>query len=79
MKLKNMSLKKGEKNQANLEKYLKPGLTSLTRNLWISLPRLNQKAQLPTNIMLKDTIEKKNLIGKKKPKKDEIVKKRVQS
>jgi hypothetical protein len=77
MKLKKYEFKKRRKNQANLEKYLKPELTSQTRNLWISLPRLNQKAQLPTNIMLKDTIEKKNLIGKKKPKKDEIVKKRV--
>jgi hypothetical protein len=54
-----MSFKKGENNQANLEKSLKPRLISQTRNLWISIPRLNQKAQMPTNIMLKDEIEKK--------------------
>jgi hypothetical protein len=58
---KNTSLKKGKIKQANLGETSKPGLISQTRNQWNLRRGLNQEAWFPTNLMLKDEIEKKTI------------------
>jgi len=57
MKLKK-KVRKREKNQANPNESLKPSLISQNYNLRNSKSKLNQEAQFPTNLMLKDKTEK---------------------
>ena len=52
-------LKKKKKNkQANMNKALKLGLLSKTRNMWNLIPKLNKEDQFSTNLILKDEIKK---------------------
>jgi hypothetical protein len=55
-----MSLKKGGKDQDNLDSPSKARLIFKTRNLWNSKPGLYRKDQFQTNLMLKDEIKKNN-------------------
>jgi hypothetical protein len=51
-------LKKKKNKQANMNKALKLGLLSKTRNMWNLIPKLNKEDQFSTNLILKDEIKK---------------------
>jgi hypothetical protein len=51
-------LKKKKNKQANMNKALKLGLLSKTRNMWNLIPKLNKEDQFSTNSILKDEIKK---------------------
>ena len=55
---KNTSLKKKKQNQANLDESSTLGLISQTCNPWNPKLGLNQEAQFPSNLILKDEIRK---------------------
>jgi hypothetical protein len=58
MKLKKKKVREMEKNKANPNESLKSSLISQNYNLRNPKSKLNQEAQFPTNLMLKNKTEK---------------------